>query len=157
MKADAWEGGHRVPFIVKWEGKIKKGSVSNVTTTLTNLMATSSQIVSGKNLVKSAMDSYSILPDLLGKENLMPVPQTIINESSHGLFAVRRGPWKLIEGRGSGGFSDPVTYHPKPGEAKGQLYNLETDSSETNNLYLKDPGRVDLLTHLMDSIKKLKH
>ena len=156
MKADAWEGGHRIPFIVKWDGKIKAGSVSHVTTTLTNLVATCSELISGEKTVASAIDSYSILPVLLGNQNSTSIPQTIVNESSHGLFAVRKGSWKLIKGRGSGGFSAPVTYDPKPGEAKGQLYDLEKDASETTNLYLKDSQKVNELNLLIDSIMQLK-
>lgn len=156
MKADAWEGGHRIPFIVKWNGKIKAGSVSHLTTTLTNLIATCSELINGEETVASAIDSYSILPVLLGNKDSTAIPQTIVNESSHGLFAVRKGPWKLIKGRGSGGFSAPVTYEPKLGEAKGQLYDLEKDSSETNNLYLKDSQTVSELNLLIDSIMQLK-
>ena len=104
----------------------------------------------------SAIDSYSILPVLLGNQNSTSIPQTIVNESSHGLFAVRKGSWKLIKGRGSGGFSAPVTYDPKPGEAKGQLYDLEKDASETTNLYLKDSQKVNELNLLIDSIMQLK-
>lgn len=157
MKADAWEGGHRVPFIVKWPEHIKAGSVSNLISTLTNLMATSADIVGGDTMADSSLDSYSLMPALLQNPDSSLVQKTIINESSHGLYAVRKGSWKLIEGRGSGGFSKPITYQPKPGEAKGQLYDIKTDPSETNNLYLKDPGKVDSMSHLMDSIKKLKH
>lgn len=157
MKGDAWEGGHRVPFVVRWPQHIKAGSVSNVISTLTNLMATCADLVGGDKIADSSLDSYSILPVLMQKNDLPFVQKPIINESSGGLYAVRSGPWKLIEGRGSGGFSKPVTYHPKPGEAKGQLYNIKIDPSETNNLYLKDPTKVDSLSHLMDSIKSLNH
>ncbi|MDP4285260.1 MAG: arylsulfatase [Bacteroidota bacterium] len=157
MKADAWEGGHRVPFIVRWPNHIKAGSVSNLISTLTNLMATCADLVGGDKRADSSFDSYSLLPVLLQKPDSSSVQKPIINESSGGLYAVRKGSWKLIEGRGSGGFSKPVTYHPKPGEAKGQLYDIKTDPSETNNLYLQDPGKVDSLSHLMDSIKNLKH
>ena len=155
MKADAWEGGHRIPFIVKWPGKIKAGSVSHITTTLTNLIATCSDLITGKNKVNHAVDSYSILPALLGKKDTLNIPQAIINESSHGLYAVRDGKWKLIEGLGSGGFSLPVWVKPRPGGPKGQLYNLFNDSSETRNLYLSDPNKVKQLQSLMDSIKSL--
>ena len=93
----------------------------------------------------------------MGEADSSIVQKTIINESSHGLYAVRNGSWKLIEGLGSGGFSSPVTAQPRPGGAIGQLYNIKTDPSETNNLYLQNPGKVDSLSHLMDSIKKLKH
>ncbi|KAA9041191.1 arylsulfatase [Ginsengibacter hankyongi] len=157
MKADAWEGGHRVPFIVRWPGHVKAGSVSNLIATLANLMATSAELAGGDKMADSSFDSYSLVPVLTGKADSSIVQKAIINESSHGLYAVRNGSWKLIEGLGSGGFSSPVTAQPGPGEAIGQLYNINTDPSETNNLYLQDPGKVDSLSHLMDSIKKLKH
>ena len=157
MKADAWEGGHRVPFIVRWPQHIKAGSVSNLIFTLTNLMATCSDLVGGDKMADSSIDSYSLLPVLLQKNDSDFAQKPIINESSGGLYAVRKGAWKLIEGRGSGGFSKPVIYHPKPGEAKGQLYNIKADPSETNNLYLEDPKEVSSLSHLMDSIKILNH
>ncbi|MEO7048071.1 MAG: arylsulfatase [Ferruginibacter sp.] len=157
MKADAWEGGHRVPFIVRWPDHVKAGTVSNLISTLTNLMATTADIIGGDKIADLSFDSYSLLPALLQKPDSTIVQKTIINESSHGLYAVRKGAWKLIEGGGSGGFSDPVTYQPKPGEAKGQLYDIQTDPSETKNLYLDNPKKVDSLSQLMDSIKKLKH
>jgi arylsulfatase A-like enzyme len=156
MKADAWDGGHRVPFMVRWPGHIKAGTVSNITTTLANLMSTCSALMGGDSLSKKAPDSYSVLPVLLGKPDSLLCQQVIMSESSQGLFAVRKGEWKLIAGRGSGGFSEPVNYTPKPGEPKGQLYNIREDSSEANNLYLQYPQRVQELSLLMDSIKKLK-
>jgi arylsulfatase A-like enzyme len=155
MKADAWEGGHRVPLIVKWDHKIRAGSVSNITTTLANLISTCSEMLTGNKKVESAIDSYSILPALLGKKDSADIPQIIINESSQGMFAVRNGQWKLIEGLGSGGFSLPVRGKPVPGGPRGQLYNLYKDSSETKNLYLLDPYRVKQMEGLMDSIKNL--
>ncbi len=155
MKADVWEGGHRIPFIVKWEDKIKPGSVSNVTTTLTNLIATCADLLSGQDHVKAATDSYSILPVLFGQKDSAKIPQVIVNESSQGLFAVRDGDWKLIEGLGSGGFSAPVRGEPQPGGPKGQLYNLNNDISEKKNLYLLYPEKVKQMKSLMDSIKNL--
>ncbi|MBI1343341.1 MAG: sulfatase-like hydrolase/transferase [Terrimonas sp.] len=155
MKADAWEGGHRVPFIVRWPGHIQGGTVSNVTTTLTNLMATCADLVGEDKMALSPLDSYSILSVLLNKTDTATLNNTIMSESSHGLFAVRQGDWKLIEGCGSGGFSDPVTYQPKPGEARGQLYDIRKDPAEKQNLYLDYPEKVKALTRIMDSIKSL--
>jgi arylsulfatase A-like enzyme len=154
MKADAWEGGHRVPFMVRWPGQIKPGTISNYSTTLTNLMATCADILGMDTKIDKAPDSYSILPVLKGEGKAEAPP--IVNESSHGLFAVRRGEWKLIEGRGSGGFSDPVFYSPGPGEPKGQLYNLLVDSSEKDNRYLYESERVNQMHLLLDSIRQLK-
>ncbi|MEO8414957.1 MAG: sulfatase-like hydrolase/transferase [Ginsengibacter sp.] len=156
MKADAWEGGHRVPFIVRWPNHTRAGSVSNLISTLTNLMATCADLVGGDKMAESSLDSYSLLPVLIQKTGSALGQKPIINESSGGLYAVCKSSWKLIEGRGSGGFSKPVTYQPKPGEVKGQLYNIQSDPSETNNLYLKNPKKVDSLSHLMASIKNLK-
>jgi arylsulfatase A-like enzyme len=156
MKADTWEGGHRIPFMVRWDGRIKAGTRSAVTTTLTNLIATCSDLLDGKDKVASAVDSYSILPVLLGEKDASSrVPQLIVNESSQGMFAVRKGPWKLIEGLGSGGFSQPVWGVQTPGGPPGQLYNLQQDSSETQNLYQKFPERVQEMKRLLDSIKSL--
>ncbi len=156
MKADAWDGGHRIPFIVRWPGKVEPATVSNATMTLADLMATFMDLDGmGTDLVPGE-DSYSLLPVLLGKASSIPGQDAVVHESSHGLFAVRKGDWKLIEGRGSGGFSPPVTYTPKPGEARGQLYNMQIDPSETDNLYLENPAVVRELQVELDSIKHLK-
>ncbi len=157
MKADTWEGGHRIPFMVRWPNHIVPGTVSSATTTLANLMATSMDILGNDPKEAPGEDSYSILPVLLGKAKTVPGQNAVVHESSHGMFAVRQGPWKLIEGRGSGGFSVPQFYTPKPGEPKGQLYNLATDPSETQNIYQEDPGKVTTLSQVLDSIKGLKN
>jgi arylsulfatase A-like enzyme len=157
MKADAWEGGHRIPFIARWPGHIKAGTVSNITTTLTNLMSTCAELVGGNKRADEALDSYSILPVLLHRSDSLSAQKTIMSESSHGLYAVRKGDWKLIAGRGSGGFSEPIKYDPKPGEAKGQLYDIKKDPSEMDNRYLDEAKRVEELSHVMDSIKRLHH
>ncbi|MEZ5104998.1 MAG: arylsulfatase [Draconibacterium sp.] len=154
MKADAWDGGHRIPFMVRWPGHIQPGSVSNATTTLANLLATVADIT-GVNQVKGE-DSYSILPVLLGKTDKVPGQDAVVHHSSKGLFAIRYGDWKLIEGRGSGGFSEPVFYDPKPGEAPGQLFNIKDDPSETFDLYQQKTEIVKQLTIKLDSIKHLK-
>lgn len=156
MKADAWEGGHRIPFMVRWPGHVQQGSVSNATTTLANLMATTADIIGLAPGLVQGEDSYSILPVLLGKTENVPGQDAVVHHSSHGMFAVRAGDWKLVEGRGSGGFSEPVIYNPLQGEAKGQLFNIKNDPSETVDLYLKEPEIVKMLTHKLDSIKQIE-
>jgi arylsulfatase A len=154
MKADTYEGGHRIPFIVRWPGKVEAGSSSNYKTTLTNLIATSAEIV-GVNLNgNTGEDSQSILPILLNDEKNVEVEIPIIHHSSKGHFAIRKGDWKLIEKRGSGGFSIPVTIEPKEGEPIGQLYNLATDPSEKNNIYTENPKVVDALLLELNNIRE---
>lgn len=154
MKGDAFEGGHRIPFIVRWPDKVKAGSVSNATTTLANLTATCKEILGNKT--PDADDSYSILPVLLGKAKQVPNQPAVVHSSSIGYFAIRKGDWKLIEGLGSGGFTEPRDVKPKPGEPIGQLYNLATDQLETTNLYQQHPETVKELTNLLNQIRQGK-
>ena len=80
--------------------------------------------------------------------------EATVHHSLNGTFAIRQGNWKLVLGRGSGGFSQPRTVKPKPGEPRGQLYNLADDPSETKNLYLDQPDLVQRLTALLVTYRK---
>lgn len=155
MKADTWEAGHRIPFIVRWPGLVAPGSVSNATTTLANLMATVAGITGADPGAITGEDSYSILPVLLGKAQTIAGQNAVVHHSNRGLFAIRKGDWKLILGKGSGGFSLPFEENSIQSEMPGQLYNLRIDTAETINLYAKEMGNVKELTNLLDSIQKL--
>ena len=152
MKADAWDGGHRVPFIVKWPGQVKAGSVSNALTSLTNLMATVADIAGIDSGKLTCNDSYSILPVLLGKSKEVPNQKAIVHHSSRGHYAIRSGEWKLIQGKGSGGFSTTPREEALMDE-EGQLYNLNDDPSETTNLYATRKDVADNLSKLLEDIK----
>ncbi len=154
QKADIWDGGHRVPFLARWPEKIKAGATSEETICLTDLMATAAAIVGKKVPENSAEDSYNILPALLGETLKDPIREATVHHSLSGMFAIRQGSWKLIVGRGSGGFTNPRRIKPKPGEAKGQLYNLAEDPTEENNLYLEKPEVVKRLGMLLDKYRK---
>jgi arylsulfatase A-like enzyme len=154
MKGDTWEAGHRIPFIVRWPGKVAAGTTSHATTTLANLMATVADITSVGTSKAIGEDSYSILPVLLGKSQTVPNQEAVVHHSSRGLFAIRKGDWKLIEGKGSGGFSTPSDEKSIQSEVPGQLYNLRTDTAETINLYAKEMTKVVELTTLLEKIKK---
>ncbi len=152
MKADIWEGGHRIPFIVKWPGMVKPGSTCEGTTVLTNLLATCADIVGHSVTGGQFNDSHSIYSMLTGTE-ATEQGQVAIHHSSRAIFAIREDNWKLIEGRGSGGFSPPVRIQPGPGEPIGQLYDLKEDPSETTNLYLALPEKVKELQTTLDKIR----
>ena len=149
IKADIWDGGHRVPFIAKWPGHIKSGSVSNEPICLADLMATCAAIVGEKLPVGAAEDSYNILPALTGEKLPKPIREAIIHHSVEGMFAVRQGRWKLILGKGSGGYSK----EGKDIDVPGQLYDMKQDPSENNNLYAKRPDVVERLTALLEKYK----
>jgi arylsulfatase A len=141
MKADAWEGGHRLPFIVRWPGRVKAGTVSDQTICFTDLLATFADICGTKLPAGAGPDSFSLLPVLEGRQpEGQPIRGPIVMRAgSSSAMMIRSGPWKLINQLGSGGFSQPKTIKPEPGAPAGQLYNLRNDLSETNNLYLKHP------------------
>ena len=151
MKGDAWEAGHRMPFIVRWPGKIAEGSLSNQLIGFTDMLATLAELTGEMLPEEKYEDSYSFLPVLQGNETEHQRPP-LVNESASGAKSIRSGDWKLIEWRGSGGFSDPRRIEPGPGEPEGQLYNMANDPGETNNLYLEEPEIVNRLKNEMRQI-----
>ncbi len=157
IKADAWDGGHREPFIARWPGKIPAGTTNDEIICLTDLMATCAAIV-GANLPDNAgEDSFNILPALSGQKLRKPIREAIVHHSLSGMFSIRQGKWKLILGLGSGGFTKPQKIEPKPGGPAGQLYNLQDDMAESNNLWSKHPQIVERLTRLLEKYKEQGH
>jgi arylsulfatase A-like enzyme len=152
MKGDAWEGGHRMPFIVRWPGKVQPSSVSQQTICFTDLLATFAA-ASGAPLPSGKSDSFNILPVLLGEQPAHePIRGPLVIPSGNGAFSIRSGPWKLIDRLGSGGFTKPKRITPGPDGPTGQLYNLAEDPSEAVNLYKAQPQIVKRLKAAMDRI-----
>lgn len=143
-KADIYEGGHRVPFLVHWPEKIAAGGTSEQLICTTDLMATVAEML-GKPLPESAgVDSFSFFPTLL-QGNPNSERASIVHHSIEGRFAIRRGDWKLICWPGSGGWTEPLTRNGLEDLPDFQLYNLATDPGEENNLVDRYPERVDAL------------
>ncbi|GAA4297562.1 sulfatase family protein [Aestuariibaculum suncheonense] len=153
IKADAWEGGHRVPFIVTWPKKIKKNTVSNQLVCQTDIISTVCSILGIEKDTNSMEDSYDISTVLLGKDNKNSLRQTIVHHSGDGTFAIRKENWKLILGKNSGGFSKNLKIEGFPVETKGQLYNLDIDPSEQHNQYDINPEKVKELTSILNQYK----
>ena len=154
QKADIWEGGHRVPFIVRWPGHIEAGTESDEITTHTDFLATIAAVIGAELKDGTAEDSYNILPALLGQPLDQPIREATVHHSSRGVFAIRRGPWKYIDGLGSGGFTEPIMIEPHPGAPAGQLYDLEEDLGERVNLYDEYPEIVSQLDGMLEAYKK---
>jgi arylsulfatase A-like enzyme len=148
-KADIWDGGHRIPFMARWPGKIRGGTTSNELGCLVDLIGTLAAVVDYKLPRDAGEDSYNLLPALLGHRG-KPIREAVVHHSNGGMFGIRKGEWKLELGLGSGGFSPPVTQDPKPGGPKGQLYNLAADPAEEKNLWLERPDMVASLTALLE-------
>ena len=161
MKRDDWEGGHRVPFLVRWPGKVKPGTTSAQLTSLTDVMATVAAIVGTDLPNDAAEDSFSLLPALLGQDR-GPIRPYLLQQGFGGprTLSIRRDHWKYLDHTGSGGNNyekDPelkpfILPDTAPG-APGQLYNLETDPGETKNLYFERPEIAKELKMLLDQSK----
>ena len=146
-KADAYEGGHRVSFVVRWPGRIKAGSTSSQTITLADIMATCAEVVGHKLSPETAEDSVSLLGALRGKNSTAPLHEAVVHHSVSGHFAIRKGKWKLLLCRGSGGWSPPrEAAAAKQKLPPVQLYNLQEDPKETTNLQADRPELVSELT-----------
>jgi arylsulfatase A-like enzyme len=154
MKADVWEGGHRMPFAARWPGRIKAGSVTDEMICFTDMMATFAEIAGAKLPENAGDDSLSILPLLQGGGSAGPVRETMVLQSGNGLFAIRHKQWKLILGPSSGGFSQAGAPKPGPGAPAGQLYDLRADLAEQRNLYQEKPEIVAELTALLEAQRK---
>lgn len=153
QKADIWEGGHRVPFLVRWQGRIAPGRREDEMLCLTDIYATLATLTGQQVSGSEAEDSYSFLPVLQGEEAGSPVRESMVHHSVDGVFAIRKGDWKLIQGLGSGGFTQPASTDPLPGGPEGQLYNLREDPSEAINLWLAKPEIVEELSALLEEIQ----
>ncbi|HEY3323621.1 MAG TPA: arylsulfatase [Planctomycetota bacterium] len=149
-KADIFDGGHRIPFLARWPGKIKAGSESDQLICLVDLMATCAEITGAKLPDNAGEDSVSILPALLGAANA-PLREAVVHHSINGSFSIRQKNWKLELCAGSGGWSAP-----KPGSAAEkklpalQLYDLANDIGEKENVQDKHPDVVASLTKLLE-------
>jgi arylsulfatase A len=142
MKGDAWEAGHRMPFIVRWPGIVATGSVCDDTVGFTDLLATMAEIVGAALPARASPDSVSFLPALKGRPIRRP---PLVMQSGGGLMTIRSGRWKLIDGLGSGGFSEPAVIAPGPDGLSGQLYDLAADRAETTNRFAREPQVVERL------------
>ncbi len=134
-KHDVWEGGFRVPYIVRWPGRVPADSVCEETLSLADTLATVAALVGEPLPPKElgAEDSFNMLPAWLAEAYRSPIRPDIILHSADGNFAIRRGKWKWIEG----------DYHPdtrlgalklRADQFDQQLYDLAADVAETNDV-----------------------
>jgi arylsulfatase A len=152
-KSHAWEGGHRIPFIARWPGKIRPKAVSNEPIELTDMTATFAAIAGYKLPSDAGEDIYNILPALLGTTT-KHIREALIQHSCWGAFTIRKGKWKLILGtKGSGGRVDPRDKDPDE-STPGQLYDMAEDAYETTDLWDTHPEVVAELKALLDKYKK---
>lgn len=149
-KSDIWDGGHRVPFIVRWPAGVKAGSSSDELICLTDLMATAAELSGAELPDDVGEDSVSFVSALKG-EPIVTERTGIVHHSVSGQFAYRSGKWKILMNKGSGGW----TREPMAVDAPEQLYDMEADPGEQNNLYHSHPEVFErLLAQLESDVKR---
>lgn len=166
FKFGAWEGGHRVPFIARWPGRIEPGSTSDQLLANVDLTATVAAILGHDLKDDEAPDSYNVLPLLTGNPD-QPVRDHLIQACRHERLALRKGRWVYVEGQGSGGFGNGLEEIRFTGQRNSditsagtirsaappnQLYDLEADPRQAVNVYERHPDvvadlRADLKRH----------
>ncbi|MEP4079459.1 sulfatase family protein [Haloferula sp.] len=145
-KSDIWDGGHRVPFIVRWPAGVTAGSSNNELICLTDLMATCADLSGAKLPDNAGEDSISFTPALKG-EPLASTRKGVVHHSVSGQFAYRSGKWKILLTKASGGW----TKEPVAVNAPAQLYDMEADPGEQNNLYHTNPEVFAILLAELES------
>jgi len=140
FKSDIWEGGHRVPFIVRWPGKTKAGTVSGDLVSLGDLFATFADLVGAPLPDDAAEDSWSILPAFLGTAQGRSLHEALVFQAGNGDLAIRQGRWKFV---------DVMT---KAG--RGRLYDLEADPAERRDLAAENSTTAAALAALLDKYRR---
>lgn len=150
-KADIYEGGHRVPFIVRWPGHIQPATTQATPICLTDFVATAADIAGVKLTSEQGPDSYSLLPLWLQRGHYKRTK--MVHHSIDGVFALRQKNWKIIFSGGSGGWSEPTTAEAKTWSLPSpQVYRLDHDPEERHNLAGLYPRREFKLTARLQKI-----
>jgi arylsulfatase A-like enzyme len=159
-KRDIWEGGHRVPFIARWPGRIKAGAVSGETICHVDFMATVAALIGAKLPDNAGEDSFNILPVLLGERYTSPIREATVHHAASGKFAIRRGDWVLVDARtgdDNAKRGEPEWLKKERGyeahNQPGELFNVKQDLSERRNLYAEQPEKVRELKALLEKYK----
>ena len=155
VKRDLYEGGHRVPMIMRWPGKIPPGSVSDEVVSQVDFAATFAHIAGHKLNKKEAIDSYNLLPVLQGAPYPTPLRLATVQNTNPQKFALRQGDWVLINTSQGSAKKEPSAYlqhfglKPFSPEDTCLLFNLKKDPGQKHNLADKHPQRVENMNTLL--------
>jgi len=158
LKRDLWEGGHHVPFIIKWPGHIAKGTVSDELISQIDLMATIAAITGIELPENAAPDSYNILPVLKGEDYESPLREATAHNTYEKKWGIRKGPWFYIDNPSGEHTKMPESFKKMRGytdfQTEGLLFNLEDDPEQRINLYEKYPERNKKMDSLLQEYRE---
>ena len=155
VKRDLWEGGHRVPFLVRWPGVVKPGTVTDALVSQVDLMATLASVVGATLPEDCAHDSYNLLPVWKGGG---PSPRrSIVHNTMANAYAIRHEQWLLIAAHTGAVSQVPAWFDKEFGYEKnahpGELYDLSQDLGQRHNLYAQHPEKIKELQSLLKQIQ----
>ncbi len=155
LKRDIWEGGHRVPFVVKWPGVVPAGKVNDGLISQIDIYATVTAIVGGDIPAGSAEDSFNQLALIKGEGP--SARETVVHNTNPNGYALRHGDWVLLDAKTGGVSKVPAWFDETNGYTKntqpGELYNLKDDIAEKKNLYSEMPEKVAELKALLAKVR----
>ncbi len=160
QKSEVYEGGQRVPLIVRWPGRVAPGGTSDQLIALTDMLPTLASLVGATLPAEAAPDGFDLLSAFLGEAGPRDLRPFVVHDSMmRKMFAVRSEEWKLILGQGGGGIGAGWVGRPGiedfgPSEPPGQLYNLADDPAEGTNLYESCPDIVRRLTETFEACRQ---
>jgi arylsulfatase A-like enzyme len=156
VKRDAWEGGHRVPFVARWPSVTPSGAVCDQLVGLGDLLVTCAHMLGADLPPNQGRDSVSTFPLLQGRIDV-PVRNMLVHHSASGKFAVRQGDWVFIDAPSGDDNQEPDWFKAERGykthDFPGELFDLDDDISEKSNLYSERSRIVQKLSQLLDHIK----
>ncbi len=145
VKRDTWEGGHRVPFVVRWPDAIPAGSICDRLVSLQDLIATCADMLDVTPSGREAEDSISMLPLLRGQRDAVP-RTSVVHHSGSGRFALRKDHWVFIDAPSGSDHGEPAWFTELrgyvPHDDVGELFDLREDIAERTNLYRRYPEKV---------------
>ena len=154
-KHDIWEGGFKVPFLVRWPGRVPAATASNEMIGVVDVFATIAAVVAETQLDRTTTgpDSVNVLPAFLGQSSAQPLRRDLILQSANGVYAIRSGPWKWIEGvpLAPQGKKAPAATGPKADQFRPRLVNLVDDPAEKNDVTAAHP---EIATRLAETLRR---
>jgi arylsulfatase A-like enzyme len=155
FKGSLYEGGHRVPFIARWPGRIAAGSTSGQLLGHVDSLATFAALTGQKLAPEAGPDSFNVLPALLGEKLKQPVrDHLVLQNNTQAPLALREGNWVLIEKGGGPRQLRRVAQQGNPVPPRPEIFNLAADPTQTNNLAATETERVKAMSARLEQIRQ---
>ncbi len=158
LKRDVWEGGHHVPFIIKWPGHVEAGAVSEEVVSQVDIMATVAGIIGMELPENAAPDSYNLLPVIKGEPSQSPLREATVHNTYKNKWGLRQGKWLYINNSTGEETKMPESFKKLRGytdfETKGLLFDMENDPEQHVNLYEKYPETISKMDELLQKYRE---